>query len=361
MINERTLWISHSALSSFAKCPHLYYLEYEYRNPSTGNRIQITNPYLSLGLAVHQSIEGVLDFPLKERRKISLLDRFSQIFNSYRGLKGGFLFKKKEEEFYKRGLEMIERVNESSLLDKEALKTTSSFPTLELFSQKELGVRALLVGSIDWIELLPNKTAHIIDFKTGNSKENKGSLQLPIYAMLGEKNIKEKIGKLSYWYLQHDNSPVEQKIQEIKQYLHVIKEKTKDIKKAIDNQSFHCDFHKKCFGCKDYEKIFKGEAILVEKTKGEKKDTFCIFKDNDVIEKIIEEDFLDEREKKIFEMRLTTDVENIKKELRLEEKKLKKITEDIKMKLKKNLHQKELKVIVKILNNAKEEVNNTQK
>ncbi len=350
---EKTLWISHSAISSFSKCPHLYYLEYEYKNPLTGNRIQIANPYLSLGLAVHQAIEGMIDFPKSERKKVSLSSRYSEIFNSYRGLAGGFLSKKKEDAFYKRGLVMIERVEKSKLLDKEATKTKSSFPTVELFSKKELGIKAVLVGNIDWIEILPDKKAHIIDFKTGNGKENNNSLQLPIYSILGEKNIKEKIKKLSYWYLQHDDFPVEQKIKKNEYYLDIIKEKTKEIIKAIDEKNFPCDFQKKCFACRDYEKIFKGDAVLLKKSKGEKKDTFCVFKEKDVVEKIIKDDFLDEREKKIFEMRLTTNTINIRKELRLEEKKMEKIVEEAKIKLKKNLHPKELKVIVRLFENER--------
>ncbi len=346
---EKTLWISHSALSAFERCPHLYYLEYEYRNPATGNRIQITNPYLSLGLAVHQAIEGMLEFPLKDRRKISLFDRYSKIFKNYRGLNGGFLFKNKEDDFYERGVKMLERIEKSKLLDTPAVKTKTNFPSMEIFSKEELGIRAVLVGNIDWIELLPNKAAHIIDFKTGNTKENNNSLQLPIYLILGKNNIKEDVKKLSYWYLQHDDFPVEQKIGKINQYINIIKERTKAIKKAVDDQDFACDFNKKCFACRDYEKIFKGEALLLNNNKNSKKDVFCVFKEKDVIEKIMTEDFLDEREKKIFELRISTDIDTIKKELRLEDKKLKKITEEIKIKLKKNLHPKELKVIVNIL------------
>lgn len=344
---EKILWISHSALSSFEKCPHLYYLEYEYRNPASGNRIQITNPYLSLGLAVHQAIEGILDFPLKERRKISLSDRYSQIFDNYRGLNGGFIYKKKEDAFYERGVKMIERAEKSTLLNNPTIKIKNNFPSTELFSQKELGVKSVLVGSIDWIELLPDKTAHIIDFKTGNSKEKNNSLQLPIYAILGKNNIKEKIKKLSYWYLQHDNAPVKQEIGRTSHHINIIKEKTKLIKESIDNQSFPCSFNKKCFACRDYEKIFKGDAILLNNNN--KKDTFCIFKEEEVVEKIKEENFLDEREKKIFEMRLTTNKEDIKKDLRLSDEKFEKIVKELKEKLKKNLHQKELKVVIKML------------
>ncbi len=346
---EETLWISHSALSSFERCPHLYYLEYIYKNPKTNNRIQITNPYFSLGLAVHQAIEEMAKFSIKERKSISLLERYNQIFENYQGLKGGFISKKKEDDFYNRGVKMIEKIEKSLLLSTNNTSTKTDFPKIDLFSRKELGIKAVLVGSIDWIELNEKNKAHIIDFKTGNSKESNGSMQLSIYKILAQKNLQEEVEKVSYWYLQHDNSPVEQTPGDTKECLHIIKEKTKEIKKAIDENNFKCNFSGKCFSCRDYEKIFSGEAEQVQLKNSKNKDVFCVFKEKDIKEKIMEEDFLDEREKKIFEMRLETNSDNIKKELRLSDEKFDKISEEVRHKLKDNLRSKELKVVVKML------------
>ncbi len=338
---KKILWVSHSAITSYDKCPHLYYLEYEYRNPETGNRIQIVNPYLSLGLAVHETVEELKTVAIIKRTKISLKDSFSEIFEKYRGLKGGFLSRKKEEDFFKRGLEMVRRIEESNFLSLPSITTKTNFPTVNLIGE---GVK--LVGNIDWIEHLPSKGAHIIDFKTGNAKESNGSLQLPIYTLLAKENLKEKVEKVSYWYLQHDDNPVEQEMKDTKEALNVITEKAKEIKKAITENFFPCNYGKRCFSCRDYEKIFSGESELVSKGK---KDTFCIFKEEDIIDKVLNEDFLDEREKKIFEMRVKFSMEEIKKNLRLDEKKSNKIVLEIKEKLKNNLHPKELKVIVKML------------
>ncbi len=344
MAFKKKLWISYSAISSYARCPHLYYLEYEYRNPKTGSRIQITNPYLSLGSAVHETLEGLLGTPPKERIKVDLKKRFADIFDNYRGLKGGFLSRKKEDAFQQRGVEMMERVEKSSFLAKPSIDTIGDFPTFNL-----IGEDVKLVGNVDWIESLPGGGAHIIDFKTGNSKENNGSLQLPIYTILAKNNLKEKVERVSYWYLQHDDEPVEQGIGDLDFHISTLREKAAMIKKAIDENYFPCNYAEKCFSCSDYEKIFKGEAEMVETGNSRKKDVFCLFKEKDVVEKIMEENFLDEREKKIFEMRMDDPMEMITKELRLSEEKSKKIVAEIKDKLKKNLHQKELKTVVKIL------------
>ncbi len=340
---KNTLWISHSAISSFTRCPHLYYLEYEYRNPETGNRIQITNPYLALGIAIHETIESLLSVPIKEREKLSLQERFSSIFDNYRGLKGGFLSQKKEDDFYKRGVEMIERVERTRFLSKPSISKVVSFPNINL-----IGNDVKLVGSIDWIQLLPSGGAHIIDFKTGNSKESGSSLQLPIYTILAQNNVKEKIEKVSYWYLQHDDNPVEQEICDTDYYTEVIRSKAREIQGAIESNSFPCTYQGRCFSCRDYEKIFEGEAEKIS-GEGDRKDAFCVFKEEDIIDKVVQEDFLDEREKKIFEMRLKMKTEDINKELRLSEEKSQKIIAELKDKLSKNLRKKELKVIIKLL------------
>ncbi len=347
-MNKKTLWISHSAISSYEKCPHLYYLEYEYRNPKTKNRIQIINPYFSLGLAVHETIEGLSSFSLKKRKNILLQERFYKIFKNYRGLQGGFLSKKKEEKFYERGVRMIERVEKSFFLSRPSINFGKDFPSVNL-----LGEDVKLVGNIDWIEALPGGGAHIIDFKTGNNKEKNGSLQLPIYVMLAKKKLKEKVKKTSYWYLEHDKEPVEQEMGDISLQENILKEKAKEIREAIEKKHFPCRYPGRCFACRDYEKIFQGEAELVSTGEGKRKDIFCVFKEEDVIEKVLEEDFLDEREKKMFETRINFSMDTVMHEMRLKREKADKISQGIKEKLKKNLRMKELKVLTKILKDGK--------
>ncbi len=335
------LWISHSAISAFKKCPRLYYMQYVYRNPETGNRIQIINPYLSLGSAVHDTVEELADFPAKERIKMSLEERFKKIFSSYSGVQGGFISEKKEEEFKERGLMMVRRVEGSPMLKSPSLKPEKKLPNVDLFK----GVK--LVGSLDWIEVLHCGGAHIIDFKTGNSKETNGSLQLPIYTILAKENIDKEVKKVSYWYLQHDDTPVEHEIGDVPASLQKIKDITLEIQKAIESKHFPCSYPGRCFACGDYDRIFSGEAKMIG-SQG-KKDNFCVFKPENVMEKIVEDDFLDEREKKIFEMRTKKKMEEIEKELNLSAEKSEKIVGEIKEKLKKNLSPVELRVVIKML------------
>ena len=310
----------------------------------TGRRIQIINPYLSLGSAVHETIEGLSEFPEKERMDISLKERFEQVFEKYKGVNGGFISRKKEEEFKQRGVMMVERVERSSFLGRPSASIKTNFPVVNL-----IGEEVKLVGSLDWVEVLPDGKAHIVDFKTGNHKENNGSLQLPIYSLLARENLDREVKKVSYWYLQHDDHPVEQEIDDPSNYLNTLKERSLSIKGAIEKNHFPCSYPGRCFACGDYEKIFQGDAELISSNNGYNKDIFCIFKERDVIEKVLEEDFLDEREKKMFELRMRNSMDIVERELNLSKEKSEKIARNVKKKLKDNLRPKELKVIVRSL------------
>ncbi len=320
-------------------------MEYIYRNPNTGNRIQIVNPYLSLGSAVHETVEYLSEISVKERSKISLKERFEKIFDTYKGKRGGFISKNKEDLFKERGIKMVSRFETSSLIKKPTLQTKTNFPSVDLFPDKDIK----LVGSLDWIEDLPSGGAHIIDFKTGNGKENNDSLQLPIYAILAEKNISKKVEKASYWYLQHDDLPTEREIGDISVVLEKVKEVSLNIKEAIKDNNFPCSYPGRCFACGDYDRVFGGDAEMIGTDKARKKDNFCVFKEKDIMEKVIDDDFLDEREKKIFEMRMEKPLLDISKELNLSPEKSEMIAGDIKKKLKNNLSIPELKVIIKML------------
>jgi hypothetical protein len=336
--------VSHSAISSFSRCPHSYYLQYEYCNPETGNKIEVVNPYFSLGLSVHRTVEELSEVPIKERTKISLQERFHNIFSEYRGLRGGFISQKKEDYFYERGVKMIDRVEKSAFLSRPSINLNQKFLTTDLVKNE-----IKIIGALDWIEELPGGGVHIIDFKTGKNKEVGTSLQLPIYVILAEKKLAKKIEKASYWYLENDDDPVSQEIGDREEYLAILREKALQIKQAKESNYFPCRYPGRCFACSDYESVFQGESELLSVGENGKKDSFCVFKEKDVIEKIQEEDFLDEREKKIFEMRINSSMQEINKELRLTEEKSTLIVKEIKEKLFKNLRQKELKVVVKIL------------
>ena len=58
----KAVWVSHSSMGDFLKCPRLYYLHNVYKNPKTGRKIAIVSPHMSLGVAVHNVLENLVNF-----------------------------------------------------------------------------------------------------------------------------------------------------------------------------------------------------------------------------------------------------------------------------------------------------------
>ena len=343
MFNRNTLWISYSALSDFNKCKRAYYYKHIYRNPKNNNRIQIVNPYLSLGSIVHESIEGLSAFSPSKRKEISLTKRFEEIWENYRGKKGGFISEKQEKEFKERGEKMIERAKNSDLIKKNALNMNDVFPKFTLFKDVEL------VGSIDWIEILNSGKSHIIDFKTGKNDESGNSLQLPIYLLLAKENFDKNIDMASYFYLDRDNSPILQEIGTLKLYLEEIKEKANQILKVVKEGNFSCSSgYKSCFHCKEFDSVFSGLAEYVGYDEKMKKELYYVVKEETILERVSGGNFLSKIEKDIFNMKINgKDSEEIAKDTKKVVSFVEKTILDIKNKLKNNLSSKELKVFIK--------------
>lgn len=338
---NQQLWISHSAISAFERCPQAYYYQYQYKNPKTGNRIQTVNPYFSLGLAVHQTIEELGGLTVKERINLPLKERFNTIWENYSGRQGGFLSHKREEKFKKRGERMIEKVVQSNFLEKPSLQMKEKIPNIDLIPDKNIK----LVGSLDWIQVLPDNSLHIIDFKTGKNKEKNGSLQLSIYNILANAKLDQKIKRLSYWYLENDNNPTPKKLGSIKKDMATIKEKALEITRSVENNDYPCPYNGHCFACGDFKKIFAGEAEFLGTFNG--RDQYLVLNEKDIIQKLFDEEVFDQKEERLFELRTGgLRLQDAAKILHLSEDKVKKIALSIKKKLVKNLTQKELKILI---------------
>jgi hypothetical protein len=121
----------------------------------------------------------------------------------------------------------------------------------------------ILCGKLDWLEYLPDENAvHIVDFKTGVGEEKEDSLQLPIYHLLASKTQDRPVVKVSYWYIDRDDAPVEKKLPDMKKAEAKILKLGKEIKLARSLKRFKCP-HDGCAHCKPYEAIINGEAEKV--------------------------------------------------------------------------------------------------
>lgn len=255
-----TLWISYSGISDFDKCPRLYFLKNLYTTPVTGRKIQVADPYLTLGSVIHRVIEEIAVLSPEKRKEIPLRTRFDRIWKSFEGKKGGFRGSSHEEEFYQRGLKMLEKLQNSEILFKECYPPPQSFPKVQLFRDKNI----VLVGNFDWLEILSDGTLHLIDFKTGKNEEDEGSLQLPIYLILAVYNLDRQVKKTSYWYLETEDQPTEVQLKEYKFYIPVLQKKALEIEKKIKENDLRCiSPNGPCKLCQPYEQILAHQAEYV--------------------------------------------------------------------------------------------------
>ena len=255
--NPNTIWISHSSLADFEKCPWLYYLRNLYRDAKFGNnfRIQVANPYLSLGEIVHDAIDNFVNrYQPRERSKDKMMYELSRGWVLKKGKTGGFKTQSQEEEFKDRSVQMAQRfLANEDFADKIPLKT-EGFPKKKLFTDKDL----VLVGNFDWLEDFADGL-HIVDFKTGQHEEAEDSLQLPIYSILANETFNKPVRKTSYWYLDKDPQPRVVQLKDLDESLGLIEKKSLAVEKAKVEDNFP-HRSENCIFCREYELVSKGEA-----------------------------------------------------------------------------------------------------
>ena len=266
MSNDRfATWISHSSISDFLKCPKSYYFKHVYKDPKTNHKITLISTPLALGQSIHEVIESLVPKKVDVRFQESLLDNFDVVWSKVAGKKGGFRSLNEEEEYKTRGKAMIQRVMENpGPLLKLAVKLPSpdpNFPLPRFYLSPEHQI--ILCGKIDWMEYIPeDDSVHIIDFKTGKHDEDPSSLQLAIYCLLVDNCQKRKIKKVSYWYLDRDNSPQEVEIPDVENAKIKLMDLALKMKAARSLGNFDCP-RNGCYACSPLIDIVNGKAEYV--------------------------------------------------------------------------------------------------
>ncbi len=260
----KAIWVSHSSMGDYIKCPRLYYLHNVYKDPRTRNKIAIISPHMSLGVAVHNVLENLVNFKKEERFMRDLLADYEENFKKVSGKIGGFESLEQEEEFKARGLQMIKRVmSNHGPLD----GLTVNFYKGDMLPNYWLngeGDNILLCGKVDWIEYLPDDTLRVIDFKTGKHDEKEGSLQFPIYHLLLANLQKRKVSSAAYWYVDRDDDLKEAPLPNLEESFKMVYEVAKKVKDAREKNVFECPGGSDgCSHCLPYEKILKGDGEFV--------------------------------------------------------------------------------------------------
>jgi len=256
------VWLSHSSIGDFLKCPRSYYLKNVYKNPKTRHKIQLMSPALALGQAVHKVIESLSNLSTKDRFKTPLIKKFEKEWKKVSGINGGFTSPDQEEKFKKRGEAMLRKVVKNpGPVANLAVKIQKDLPYFWVSEEDNL----ILCGKIDWLEYLPDTdSVHIIDFKTSKNEEDPNSLQLPIYHLLVHNCQKREVSKASYWYLEFSDELEEQELPDLTLAREKIIEIGKKIKLARSLELYKCPQGEgACYACRDLEKIVQGKAKFV--------------------------------------------------------------------------------------------------
>jgi ATP-dependent helicase/DNAse subunit B len=263
MIKDKfsAVWVSHSSIGDYLKCPRAYFLKNIYRDPKTNHKIMLMQPPLALGQAVHEVIESLSSLPAESRFTTSLLDRYEQAWSHVSGPLGGFSSIEEEEKIKARGAQMIRRImDHPGVLKNKTIKFRQELPYFWLSEEDNL----ILCGKIDWIEYLDmTDSVHIIDFKTGKFDEDPDSLQLPIYVLLATKCQTRKVEKVSYWYLDRDDEPTEVPMVSVESAMNRVMTVAKKVQLARKLEHFKCAQADGCRVCRPYELIISGRATFV--------------------------------------------------------------------------------------------------
>ena len=254
------IWVSHTSISDFIRCPRAYYLKNIYRDPKTNRKLKIMSPPLALGQAVHEVVESLSILPVEKRFTEMLMDKFDRAWEKVSGKKGGFISIDSEAQYKNKGREMIARVNKNpGPLANKAVKIKSDLPHYWLSEEDNI----MLCGKIDWLEYLPESDSiHIIDFKTGKNDEDASSLQLPIYYLLVSNTQHRKVMRISYWYLERNDGCTEMPIPDTEESKKRILDIALQIKLARQLDRFKCP-HDGCNSCKSFEAILQGNGEFV--------------------------------------------------------------------------------------------------
>jgi len=271
------VWVSHSSIGDFLKCPRAYYLHNVYKDPKTKRKIALVNGPLSLGHAVHTTLESLKTLPVEGRLTRDLIADYELAWESVAGKRGGFTSETEEAEHKARGRAMIERVvaNPGPLARKTVRLPAAhnDMPHNIVLSEDD---NIILCGLIDWLEYIEaDNSVRVIDFKTGKHEEGEESLQLPIYLLLLNELQKRRVSGAAYWYLEKDDAPISVALPDIVQAREKVLTLARRVKTAREEGQFECPRGTSgCFACRPFEAIVRGEAEHVGASQDGRQDLY---------------------------------------------------------------------------------------
>jgi RecB family exonuclease len=165
--------LSFSRVDTYQLCPRKFRYAYVDRLPS------VPSPHLSFGSSIHAALEAFYDrklpgCPTEEELLGFLFDGWET---------GGFQALTREEqlEYYRHAQDVLRRFHH------RAAPTYRLPAATEAWFELPIGYEAVVVGSIDRVDVDDAGDLHVIDYKTNRKVKDRarvaGSLQLAIYAL----------------------------------------------------------------------------------------------------------------------------------------------------------------------------------
>lgn len=199
---------SFSQLAAYATCPLQYKFAFILKIPAPADKAALIfgrslhnalYNFLLPTLAEVKKIQGNLfpeenagqRAPLTEKKLIELYKEFWQT--------DGYASKEEREEYYQKGL---------SSLRAFFADYTFNPPQETIFLEKKFSFKIggdIIKGTIDRVDRLADGNLEVVDYKTGKNKDRlefKDKRQLILYQVFLEDFLKEKVSRLTYYYLE---------------------------------------------------------------------------------------------------------------------------------------------------------------
>ncbi len=187
--------ISFTRFSTYDTCPQRYKLQYVDRIPVP------TAPELHFGSAVHEALRFMYD---PKHLEIPSLEEVAQAFINAWQAREADVPENRRQAFFEQGINIVRRHYERHFPLPEGRRVAAT----ERFFNIPLGGDHTLNGRIDRIDVLPDQSVEVIDYKTGRTMPTQPMAekdrQLAIYRMAADQLYPGHRVTTTFLYLLHD-------------------------------------------------------------------------------------------------------------------------------------------------------------